>query len=57
MSNISIEEQCFIEEYPCIYEGNVLCRNCRDKDDCDMRSGKELHMQYFIAGWKAKEKK
>jgi len=46
-------EEAFIREFPCMYEGEVLCNDC-PRVDCDMKAGRELHEKYFAAGWVAK---
>ena len=37
---------------PCLYQGEVLCSECtyEEKDECDMKAGRELHLHYFRAG-------
>ncbi len=51
----SIAEYNFSVDSPCMYEGAILCRDC-PRDECDMAAGRELHQQYFVAGWLSKEK-
>ncbi len=40
----------FRRKHPCMYY-NDLCEMCLKKNECDMRTGRELHLQYFLSGW------
>jgi len=41
----------FAKNNPCMYHGEILCKNCKTYLDCDMAAGRELHEFYFMSGF------
>lgn len=41
----------YVNLFPCLYEGNITCSECKKYDDCDMRAGRELGENKFLTGW------
>lgn len=59
-----VELQAFVDRFPCIYEGKILCIECpkdgcthpelaQADDDCDMAAGRRLRQEAFEAGFVA----
>ena len=47
----SIAKEEYAKYSPCIYKGIISCSGCDKYNDCDMRAGRELREQSYIAGW------
>ena len=49
---ISKVEKIFIKLYPCIYLGEVICKECGNHNVCDMEMGRKVSFEYFESGYK-----